>query len=54
MAANDNCKKCEFNICGKPNNSSDICDECQHDPDVGWGGYTDGSDPDEETNHHYF
>lgn len=43
MGKNSNCKKCSYSSQGKPDNSSDICDGCQYDPDSGWGGYTDHS-----------
>ena len=39
------CKKCDFSSGGKPNPCSDMCDGCQSDPDTGWGGFTDNSDP---------
>lgn len=53
MAKNDKCPKCPMSVGGKPDTNSDYCDACQFDPDTGWGGYTDNSDSDEETNHHY-
>ena len=28
---------------GERDYSSDICDSCCHDPDTGWGGFTDNS-----------
>lgn len=33
-----NCRTCPH---GPYSNESDICDHCQNDPDVGWGGFTD-------------
>ena len=37
------CKGCKESCCGSPNALSDICDECQSDPNTGWGGSTDHS-----------
>jgi len=34
-----NCKGCDWG--SYPDPSSDICDGCRHDPDTGWGGFTD-------------
>lgn len=34
-----NCAKCFWGE--KYDNSSNICDTCQNDPDTGWGGFTD-------------
>ena len=34
------CKNCSY---GGYNKLSDICDGCRHEPDVGWGGYTDNA-----------
>jgi len=33
------CKNCNHG--NSPDPLSDICDVCQNDPDVGWGGFTD-------------
>ena len=38
-----NCENCEYSICGEPDSLSDWCDECRHDPDTGWEGFTDHS-----------
>ena len=34
-----NCRTCPH---GPYSNESDICDHCRNEPDVGWGGFTDG------------
>ena len=34
-----NCNKCSLGE--RYSNDSDICDSCRHDPDTGWGGFTD-------------
>lgn len=39
------CNHCQY---GPYDNGSDICDSCRHDPDTGWGGYTDHSIIDDE------
>lgn len=52
MAHNDECKGCPQSCCGEPTPCSDYCDDCQNDPNTGWGGYTDHSDSDEKTKHH--
>lgn len=41
------CKTCKYSCCGESNPCSDICDDCQSDPDTGWGGFTDHSYIDE-------
>ena len=33
-----NCSNCSY---GGYDPCSDICDNCMHDPDTGWGGFTD-------------
>ena len=35
------CKGCQYG--SSPDPMSDICDGCRHDPDTGWGGFTDHS-----------
>lgn len=55
MGYRNRCSDCEYSCAGGPNALSDICDGCQHDPDTGWGGYTDHSQEDEYGSHrHYF
>lgn len=34
-----NCRTCPH---GPYSNESDICDHCRNEPDIGWGGFTDG------------
>lgn len=38
-----NCKNCKYSLGGVKDSLSDICDGCTHDPDTGWGGFTDYS-----------
>jgi hypothetical protein len=37
------CKNCKHSSCGAPDPCCDICDECRHDGDTGWCGFTDHS-----------
>ena len=37
------CISCQYSWSGERDYSSDICDSCCHDPDTGWGGFTDNS-----------
>jgi hypothetical protein len=37
------CLTCSYSWDGEPDPLCDICDSCQHDPDTGWGGETDHS-----------
>jgi hypothetical protein len=37
------CSNCKYSWGGSRDYDSDICDECTHDPDTGWGGFTDHS-----------
>lgn len=41
-----NCRSCSHASCGGPNANSDVCDSCRHEPNTGWGGYTDNSKTD--------
>lgn len=38
-----NCSNCKYSYGGERDYDSDICDSCTHDPDTGWGGFTDHS-----------
>lgn len=38
-----NCADCPYSFCGHMDHDSDFCDACTHDPDTGWGGFTDHS-----------
>ena len=38
-----NCKNCPHSFGGRYDPLSDWCDSCGHDPDTGWGGFTDHS-----------
>ena len=38
-----NCSNCKYSWGGERDYDSDICDSCTHDPDTGWGGFTDHS-----------
>lgn len=35
------CQTCPYSFGGNYDPLSDWCDECTHDPDTGWGGFTD-------------
>lgn len=35
------CQTCPYSSGGNYDPLSDWCDECTHDPDTGWGGFTD-------------
>ena len=49
------CADCQYSYGGMPNALSDICDSCRHDPNTGWGGFTDHSREDEDGfPRHYF
>lgn len=37
------CSNCPHSWGGCYDSSSDWCDACRHDPDTGWGGFTDHS-----------
>lgn len=47
MSYSRSCYTCPHAVCGEPNGLSDWCDECQEDPDTGFGGFTDHSYKDE-------
>lgn len=34
------CSTCPRSIGGSRDGSSDVCDDCQNEPVVGWGGFT--------------
>lgn len=44
------CPSCMYSSGGSPDPFSDICDECQSEPNVGWFGSTDGSYDDDGAN----
>lgn len=46
-----NCDTCEY---GPYDSLSDICDNCTHDPDTGWFGFTDHSFSDNHNNPLHF
>lgn len=37
------CKNCKYSFGGFRDALSDVCDNCTHDPDTGWVGFTDHS-----------
>ena len=50
-----NCSACPYSTHGSRDALSDVCDGCSHDPDTGWGGYTNHSVSDEFDHHpHYY
>lgn len=47
MGYTKTCSSCSHGCNGVPDSRSDWCDECQYEPDVGFGDFTDHSYKDE-------